>query len=126
VIAGQIKSYTDLLVWQKGHTLAMSLYGYSVKNNKKQWDFIAQEIWKQAVRAAFSVPANIVEGYYSHKGKSFASHLEISRGSAGETQYWVRVLSETNLLGKPEGDNLVLGYGEVIAMLTGLVNKIRK
>lgn len=126
MIAGQIKSYTDLLVWQKGHTLAMSLYGYSVKNNKKQWDFIAQEIWKQAVRAAFSVPANIVEGYYSHKGKSFASHLEISRGSAGETQYWVRVLSETNLLGKPEGDNLVLGYGEVIAMLTGLVNKIRK
>lgn len=126
MMSAQIKSYTDLLVWQKGHALAINLYGYSIKNNKKYRDFIAQEIWKQAVRAAFSVPANIVEGYYSHKGKNFASHLEISRGSAGETQYWVRVLSETNLLEMPQGDNLILGYGEVIAMLTGLVNKIRK
>lgn len=125
-MSAQIKSYTDLLVWQKGHELAMNLYGNSIKNNKKYRDFIAQEIWKQAVRAAFSVPANIVEGYYSHKGRNFASHLEISRGSAGETQYWVRVLSEANLLETLESDNLILGYSEVIAMLTGLVNKIRK
>ncbi len=117
-----VKSYKDLIVWQKSHKLAMTVYKISQGNKK---NFADLEIWKQAMRSVFSVPANIVEGYYSHKGKSFASYLEISRGSAGEAQYWIIVLIETSQIDAVTGYALMKEYDEVIAMLTGLVRKVR-
>lgn len=117
-----IKNYKDLLVWQRSHKLAIELYKLS---KKRKAIFAEWEIWKQAIRAAFSVPANIVEGYHSHRGNNFASHLEISRGSVGETQYWVIVLAELGFIERKNGDELVNVYSEVIAMLTGFIRKIR-
>lgn len=121
-MGSQIKSYKDLLVWQNSHQLAIKLYDASRRGKK---GFADWEIWKQALRAVFSVPANIVEGYYSHKGKSFASHLEISRGSAGESQYWIIVLVETGQIDVKVGKALIRELDEIIAMLTGLIRKIR-
>jgi len=121
-VGSLVKSYKDLIVWQKSHKLAMTVYKISQGNKK---NFADLEIWKQAMRSVFSVPANIVEGYYSHKGKSFASYLEISRGSAGEAQYWIIVLIETSQIDAVTGYALMKEYDEVIAMLTGLVRKVR-
>ena len=118
----KVTSYQDLLVWQRSHRLALELYKLS-KIKKK--NFTDWEIWKQAISAAFSVPANIAEGFHSHRGKSYASHLEISRGSAGETEYWILVLMEIGQIDKTTGENLRRESREIIAMLTGLIGKIR-
>ena len=118
----KVTSYQDLLVWQRSHRLALELYKLS-KIKKK--NFTDWEIWKQAISAAFSVPANIAEGFHSHRGKSYASHLEISRGSAGETEYWILVLVEIGQIDQATGENLRRESREIIAMLTGLIGKIR-
>lgn len=121
--SAKIKIYQDLIVWQRSHKLALSLYSLSRGKTKSFADF---EIWKQIIRSSFSVPANIVEGFHSHRGKSFASHLEISRGSAGETQYWIQVLAEIGQIKAEEAKLLIDDYQEVIAMLTVFIQKIRK
>lgn len=118
----KIKSYQDLIVWQRSHKLALEIYGLSRVRKK---GFADWEIWKQAIRAAFSVPANIAEGFHSHRGKSYASHLEISRGSAGETDYWLLVLSQIGQIDASKAEKLRLECQEIIAMLTGLIGKIR-
>ena len=118
----KVTSYQDLLVWQRSHRLALELYKLS-KIKKK--NFTDWEIWKQAISAAFSVPANIAEGFHSHRGKSYASHLEISRGSAGETEYWILVLVEIGQIDQATGENLRRESREIIAMLTGLIGKSR-
>jgi len=118
----KINSYQDLLVWQKAHNLAIKLYKLS-KDRKKS--FADWEIWRQGLSSAFSTPANIAEGFHSHRGKSFASHLEIARGSAGETDYWILVLIEIKQIDKLEGELLRKACQEIIAMLTSLINKIR-
>lgn len=118
----KIRNYQDLIVWQKAHKIAVELYKLSKLKKKSFSDW---EIWKQAISAAFSVPANIAEGFHSHRGKSFASHLEISRGSAGECDYWILVLVEIGQIEADRGEILRNEYREVIAMLTGLINKIR-
>lgn len=92
--SAKIKSYQDLFVWQRSHKLAIRLYELSKKKKKSLGDW---EIWKQGLKSAFSVPANITEGFYSHRGKNFASHLEIARGSLGETDYWTYVLWDVKL-----------------------------
>lgn len=119
---GKIKSYQDLIVWQRAHKLAVELYKLSKLKKKGFSDW---EIWKQTISAAFSVPANIAEGFHSHRGKSFASHLEISRGSAGECDYWILVLVEIGQIEADRSKLLRQECKEIIAMLTGLINKIR-
>lgn len=116
-----IKSYKDLQVWQRSHRLALEIYRLS-KNNKKS--FVDLEIWRQIIAAAFSVPANIAEGYHSHRGKSYKSHLEIARGFAGEAEYWVKVLYDLDLISRDKYLLLTKEYGEIIAMLTSLASKI--
>ncbi|HCX27821.1 MAG TPA: four helix bundle protein [Candidatus Portnoybacteria bacterium] len=118
-----INSYKDLLVWQKAHQLVKKVFKI-IKSVKK--DFISWELIKQLVRSATSVPANIVEGYYSHHGKNFASHLEISRGSTGETDYWLFELYDNGYLSKNECEETSENCYELIKMLSSFISKLRK
>ncbi|MDO8573346.1 MAG: four helix bundle protein [Candidatus Daviesbacteria bacterium] len=117
----RIQSYKDLLVWQKSHKLAIRILELSRKANRNKENFF---IWSQILRAAFSVPANIVEGYYSHRGKNYLSKLEIARGEAGETEYWLFVLFEIADLDEMTYNALVGECKEVILMLSAIIKKL--
>lgn len=119
----EINSYKDLLVWQKAHQLVKKAFKI-IKTVKK--DFISWEIIKQLVRSVTSISANIVEGYYSHKGKNFVSHLEISKGSTGETDYWLFELCDNGYISKDIYEDASRDCTELIKMLSSFVNKIRK
>ncbi len=117
----KINSFKDLVVWQVSHSLAIGIFDSSKKTSKNSLNY---EIWRQILRSSFSTPANIVEGFYSHKGKNYASHLEIARGSAGETMYWLLVLVEIGDLPSKQVDELSAKYEEVIKMLSRMINVI--
>lgn len=116
-----IKGYRDLQVWKRSHKLVLEIYRLSKKDRKSFGDL---EIWRQVITSAFSVPANIAEGYHSHRGKSFKSHLEIARGPAGEAEYWIIVLYDLGLISSDTHKRITKEYGEIIAMLTSLTSKI--
>lgn len=117
----KITTFKDLVVWQFSHQLAIEIFNLS-KNCKKT--SLNLDFWRQILRSAFSVPANIVEGFYSHKGKNYSSHLEISRGSAGETVYWLYVLVEIGDVPKEMEARLSSKYEEVIKMLSRMINVV--
>lgn len=117
----RIQSYKDLLVWQKSHKLAIELLKLSKKSQRTKENYF---IWGQVLRSAFSVPANIVEGYYSHRGKNYLSKLEIARGEAGETDYWLFVLFEIADLDEISYNALVGECKEVILMLSAIIKKL--
>lgn len=119
----EINSYKDLLVWQKAHQLVKKVFKI-IKTVKK--DSISWEIIKQLIRSVTSIPANIVEGYYSHKGKNFISHLEISRGSTGETDYWLFELCDNSYIPENTYKDASRDCTELIKMLSSLINKIQK
>ena len=118
---GEINSFKDLIVWQLSHKLALEIFELSrdCKKTSLNW-----EIWRQIIRSSFSVPANIVEGYYSHRGKMYSSHLEIFRGSTGETQYWLIVLEAIGDISTEKYHYLSLKYDEVIKMLSRMINRV--
>lgn len=118
----QVRSYTDLEVWRRSHEAALKFYRASLGRRKRAESL---EIWSQGLRSTFSVPANIVEGYYSRKGKKFVSSLEIARGSAGETHYWIRVLREIGEMSANLAGGLAGEYEEIIRMLSGIINKLK-
>jgi len=70
------------------------------------------------------VPANIVEGVNSHKGKNYLSHLEIARGSAAESLYWMIVLKEIGDLSEKEFRELESYNVEVSKMLSRMISTL--
>ena len=79
----KLKSYEDLLVYQKADVLALEVY--LVANS-----FPKSELYGlifQLKRAVLSVPANIVEGFTRKGTKEFIQFLYISLASLAESEY---------------------------------------
>jgi four helix bundle protein len=77
-----IKSYKDLLIWQKGIKIVSLIYQL-VKSFPKEELFA---LTSQLKRASVSIPSNIAEGYGRNTDKSFSHFLNISRGSLFEIE----------------------------------------
>ncbi len=114
----RINSFTDLIVWETSHKLVIELFKLAQNSYRNN---LNMEIWKQALRSAFSTPANIAEGFSSHKGKSYVSYLEIARGSSEETRYWLIVLKETENIPESKLRSLSEKYIEVNKMLSKMI-----
>src|SRR5271157_1867807 len=118
-----IKTYRDLVVWQKAHALAGTVLRACRKFPHTDE---ARIIKGQVIRSATSIPANIAEGYGGNKGKAFQNSLTIARRETGETDYWLLLsLEEGYLEGKIHGE-LESGYNEVRAMLTSMISKMTR
>ncbi len=119
----KVRDYRDLLVWQKACQLIKN--GLRILKGVKK-DFISWAIIKQLVSSLLSIRANIVEGWCSHRGKSFASYLEIARGSTGETEDWFYALYDEKYISEKDYQDIHRDCRELMAMLTSFINKIRK
>ena len=77
-----MKSYRNLIVWQKSMVLVTMIYKFTVKlPNEEKFGLISQ-----IKRSAISVPSNIAEGYCRNYRKDYSRFLQIARGSLFENQ----------------------------------------
>jgi four helix bundle protein len=89
-----IKSYKDLLIWQKGIKIVILVY-------KLVKHFPQEELYaltSQLKRASVSVPSNIAEGYGRNTDKSFSHFLDISRGSLFEIETQLIIANELGFI----------------------------
>jgi four helix bundle protein len=77
-----MKSFRDLLVWQKAMVLAEELYAGAKQFPKHEMYALGDQVR----RAVVSVPANIAEGYGRQSTQDYISFLLIARGSLYEVQ----------------------------------------
>jgi len=77
-----LKSYKELIVWQKSMTLVKELYKLteSFPENEKFG------LTSQMRRASISIPSNIAEGWGRLSRKNYIQFLRISRGSLFELE----------------------------------------
>ena len=75
-----IKSYKDMIVWQKAMELAIEIYKL-VKLLPKEETYALSD---QMRRAAVSIPSNIAEGQSRSGTKEFVQFLSIAKGSNAE------------------------------------------
>lgn len=81
-VKAEIKSYKDLIVWQRAIDLAAEVYTLSALFPKEeQYGMISQ-----LRRAACSVSLNIAEGYGRNTTKSYINSLYIAKGSLQEVE----------------------------------------
>jgi len=76
---------------------------------------------KQLLRSGTAIGALIEEAKQGESKADFIHKLSIANKEANETQYWIRLLIDSNTLGKKTGEPLLVKSIELIKILTASI-----
>ena len=116
----QIKSFRDLVVWQKAMDLVELVYAITKQFPSDE----RYALTSQIKRASVSVPSNIAEGYGRHSTADYIRFLQIALGSLYELQTQLVLASRLEFIEKSSIDNADRLCSEVEKMLVVLIKKL--
>lgn len=119
---GSVKSYRDLIAWQKGISLVTDVYRLSSKMPEAEKFGLVSQI----TRAAVSIPANIAEGWGRETPKNFLQFLRVARGSAMEVDTLLEIAHNTRMISGDEYNLTLAKVTEVSKIIQGLINSIKE
>ncbi len=93
-------SYVDLEVWRYGHAVTLAVYRWTCRFPKEEQFGLSM----QMRRAAYSIPANIAEGFARRTPGDKARFYNIAEASAEELSYFLILAAD---LGFPEEPDLL-------------------
>ena len=116
----QIKTYRDLIVWQKSMILVTNIY----KVSKSFPNDETYGLTSQIRRCAVSIPSNIAEGYGRSSRNDYIPSLHIATGSLYELQTQLEICYNLRFLNKNNFNNLYESSREIERMLSSLTKKL--
>jgi four helix bundle protein len=116
----QCERFQETARWQKAHALALKAYRIAT-GIRRSHDIALRS---QIIRAAMSIPANIVEGRRQESEKEFARFLRIALNSGCELEYHLIVARDIGVMSEGDSQSLLADAVEVRKMIHGLLNKI--
>jgi len=123
---GNINSYKDLKIWQKGIELVEVIYKITVSFPQNEQYGITSQIRRSSV----SVPSNIAEGWGRGYNNNFLQFIKIARGSLYELETQLIIAYKIQLITKEDFEiiqNLILIESKMInSFITTLKTKITK
>lgn len=116
----QIKSYKQLIVWQKSFELVKEIFNLTAAFPPEEKFGISS----QMRRCAVSIPSNIAEGYARKSTKEYANFISIAFGSGAELETQILLAKSLNLAPEFNFSKLENLIDEVMRMLNVLLKKI--
>ena len=80
---------------------------------------------KQILRAGTSIGANVRESYSAQSRADFINKLNIALKEADETQYWLEIFLESEIITQSEHDSLYTDLKEICALLASSIKTIK-
>ncbi|UMY66309.1 MULTISPECIES: four helix bundle protein [unclassified Flavobacterium] len=114
---GTIRSFEDMLSWQKARAFNKKIYDVSLSENFGR-DF---ELGRQIRRASLSITSNIAEGFERRTDNEFLFFLNVAKGSIGEVRSQLYLASDLGYINKTQCDNLLAEATEISKMLAGFM-----
>jgi four helix bundle protein len=116
------RNWTELVVWQASHELVLELHPFLQTLPADERFALADQIR----RAAYSVPANIVEGHSKASLKDFNKFLYIARGSIEEIKYFLLLSRDLNYLSSETYELFNAKASKISSMINNLINSNKK
>jgi four helix bundle protein len=113
-----MKTFRELLVWQKSLILIKNIYQVSSRFPKSELFGITS----QMRRCAISIPCNISEGYGRHSTREYIRFLRISMGSLFELMTILEISLE--MIPIEEYKKVLDQIDEIERMLYSLIKKL--
>jgi len=117
-----MKTYRDLIVWQKSMQCVTAVY-------KNTCTFPKDELYgltSQLRRAAISIPSNIAEGYGRRSTKDYLRFLQIAMGSIFELETQLEIALNLEYISKTDFTGIYEDSREIERMLSALIRKIKE
>ena len=113
---------TESIMFNKSKAFALRIVRlYKYLRDRKE-----SVVAKQMLRSGTSIGANIAESRYAQSKSDFTAKLQIALKEAAETQYWLELLRDAELVKSEKAFNsLCDDCTELIKLLTSSVNTAR-
>lgn len=117
----KIRSYRDLVAWQKSMQLMLSVYEltHSFPNEEKYG------LMQQLQRCAVSVPSNIAEGSSRRSTQEFLRFINISTGSLAEIETQVTASAVLGYITSQKEEMILQQCDELSRILQGLYTSLQ-
>jgi four helix bundle protein len=112
--------FAKLHVWRKAHALAINVHTVAITIRGSNYISLRS----QMIRAAMSIPANIVEGRSQKSERDFGRFLGYALNSSSELEYHLIVARDIKAISVSEYTSLVDQVVEVRKMLRGLTKSL--
>ena len=115
-----VKTFEDLIIWQKSIVLTKQIYTITRK-------FPKEEIYglsNQLRRASVSVASNIAEGYGRITRNDYKRFLSFSFGSTFEIQTQLIICIEIGIINNEDFNESIMLSKEISAMLYAIMRKL--
>lgn len=115
-----IKSFTDLIVWQKGHAFVLEIY--------KTTSFFPKEelygLTSQMKRAVISITSNIAEGFVRHSKKEKVQFYYVALGSTTELENQLLIAKDLKFITSERFNFLFEKAIEISKLMNSLIRSI--
>ena len=81
---------------------------------------------KQLLRSGTSIGANLSEAQYSISRKEFLVKKTIALKECAETEFWLDLLKETNLITQTEYDSIMKDCKDILYILIAATKKLKQ
>ncbi|MBW4429536.1 MAG: four helix bundle protein [Nostoc desertorum CM1-VF14] len=87
---------------------------------------VCRTLSKQLLRSGTSIGANVKEAQSAQSDKDFLSKLEIALKEERETEYWLEILIEAELVDKNKFESLLQETREIGKILVSSTRKVKE
>lgn len=115
-----IKTFQELQVWQKAHSLVLLIYAATKVFPKEE----LYGLVSQLRRSAASIPTNIAEGYKRRGAKDYARFVNVADASLEETKYHLILARDLTYIAPQHYAELAILCDEIGKMLNGLYRSL--
>ncbi|RJQ19724.1 MAG: four helix bundle protein [Nitrospiraceae bacterium] len=117
----KVKSYKDLIVYQKAYKLTLMLYNIT----KNFPDTERYGLTSQVKRCCVSIPSNIAEGY-RRGNREYVQFLKIAYGSCAELETQLSLSKDLGFVSDKEKFEHVYSLQEEVSRMLGtIIRKIK-
>ena len=108
---------------EKSRKFAIRIYNLYKYLCEEKHEYI---LAKQLLRSGTSIGANLTEAQYSISKKEFLFKATISLKECAETEYWLDLLKETNILSPTEHDSIIKDCKDILYLLISTTKTLAK
>jgi four helix bundle protein len=118
LIMGEEVGKRENVLKEKSYTFSLSVVRLVIQLQSDKKEFV---LTKQLLRSGTSIGANVEEANQAESKADFIHKLSIANKEANETHYWLRLLTDSDLLETTKGEELMSACLELIKILTASI-----
>ena len=123
IVKEKIKKYYNPVLDKSFKFAVRIIRFYKLKSSK---DYSLNPLYKQLLRSATSIGANISEAQSAVTKKDFINKLGISLKESRETEYWLKLFNESEIISTVEFKSLFNDCEELSKLLTSIIKSSKE